>query len=176
MKRILAAVIAAFMVASMSGTALATGGNSATGVGIGKESIDVTASYKPSGSVGTVYNVDIKWDSMKFTYTESSGQVWDPSTHTYSGSSSGKWDKTTADITVTNHSDSAVDVAITYTPTGDTGITGTITNGTATLQAGKIGKPNEADSMTATLKISGTPNSSVTEDGVKIGTITVKIS
>lgn len=170
MKKIFAVVIASLMIMTMSVPAFAES------MGTGDKTIDVTASYKPAASTGTVYNVDIVWDSMKFTYTETDSRVWDPGTHTYSGSAGGSWENSKADITVTNHSEAAVNVTISYNAVGQTGITGTIENGTATLKAGALGKPEEADSMTATLKISGTPNSSVTEAGVKIGTITIKIA
>lgn len=182
MKKILAVVVALMMTAAMGVTAFAADGGSVTDMGTGEKNIDVTASYYPSNGdnggadIGKVYNVNITWDNMNFIYTDSGAKVWNPDTHTYSTATEGKWDKTQADITVTNHSNVAVDIAIAYASTANTGITGTITNGTATLRAGELEKPDEADSMTAILKISGKPNSSVTKDGVKIGTITIQIS
>lgn len=176
MKKILAAVTALFVTVFMSVTAFAADGGSVTGMGTGEKTIDVMASYKPSDSTEKVYRVDITWEDMSFTYTEDARPVWDPETHTYSTVSEGKWDKTAANITVTNHSDAAVEVTITYTPSADTGVTGKITNGKATLQADKAGEAKAADSLTATLHIGGIPNGSVTEAGVKIGTITIQIS
>lgn len=173
MKKVFAGLMALVMALSMSVTAFAD--NSVNDMGTGSKTIDVTATYKPA-TAETIYNVDIKWDEMSFTYTESGSKTWNASTHTYSDSKvSGSWNKTEAKITVTNHSDVAVNVAITYAPTGDSGITGTITNGTATLKAGTVGKPESADKLTATFKISGTPNDTVTT-ATKIGTITVKLS
>ena len=175
MKKLFASIIASAMVLSMSVTAFAAEG-SATGQGAGDKTIDVTAKYDKSTSTEKVYNVDIEWDSMTFTYTEGGTKVWNPATHTYTTSTSSGWDKTEADITVTNHSNAAVTVSVEYAPVDGTGVSGAITNGSATLAAGVEGKPDEADKLTATLTISGTPNSTVTEDGVKIGTITIKIS
>lgn len=175
MKKLFATIIALAMVLSMSVTAFAAEG-SVTGQGAGDKTIDVTAKYDKSTSTETVYNVDIKWDSMTFTYTESGTKVWNPATHTYTTSKTSGWDKTEANVTVTNHSNASVDVSVEYAPVAGTGVSGAVTNGSATLAAGVEGKPDEADSMTATLTISGTPNSTVTEDGVKIGTITIKIS
>lgn len=174
MKKILAAVLALVTVVSFSATAFAAG-NSA-GMGIGDKTLDVTASYHPSGSGEKVYNVDITWDSMSFNYTETTKSTWNPTTHTYS-TPAGSWDKTEADITVTNHSDVGIQVDVTYTAAkADTGITAKITNGSAALKAGEEGKPKEADKMTATLTISGKPNTNVTENGVTIGTVTIRIS
>lgn len=176
-KKILTGLLTLAMVMTTGITAFAADGGSVSGMGTGEKTIDVKASYQPSDSNGgDVYSVDITWEDMNFKYTDSGAKVWNPDTHTYSTATEGKWDKTQANITVTNHSNVAVDIAITYASTENTGITGAITNGTVTLQAGKVGKPDEADSMTATLTISGKPNNSVTQTGVKIGTITIQIS
>lgn len=174
MKQLFAGLLALVMVLSTGMTAAAAQND--TSMGTGDKTVDVTASYHPSNEAETVYHVDIKWDSMSFSYTETGKKTWNPDTHTYSGDAGGKWDKTEASITVTNHSDVAVKVAVTYTPKADTGITGAITNGSATLSAGEVEKPEQADSLTATLKISGQPNASVTEAGVTIGTVTIRIS
>lgn len=173
MKKLIAMILAFVLVFSLSTTAFADD-NTET-MGTGDKTLEVTASYNPAASSGTVYNVDITWDSMSFVYTETSARTWQPASHTYSDAK-GSWNKTEAKITVANHSEAAVQVDVTYASTGDSGITGTITGGIAKLNAGEVGKPQNAASMTATLTISGTPNSSVTKDGVKIGTITIKIS
>lgn len=176
-KKILTGLLTLAMLMTTGITTFAADGSSMTDEGTGEKTIDVTASYQPAGSESDpVYSVDIIWENMNFEYTDSGEKVWNPDTHTYSTATEGKWDKTQADITVTNHSNVAVDIAIAYASTANTGITGTITNGTATLRAGELEKPDEADSMTATLTISGKPNSSVTKDGIKIGTITIQIS
>lgn len=175
MKKLFATIISLAMVLSMGVTAFAAEG-SATGQGAGDRTIDVTAKYDKSTSAETVYNVDITWESMSFTYTESGTKVWNPETHTYTTTTNGGWDKTEADITVTNHSNASVDVAVEYTAVEGTGISGSVANGSATLAAGVEGKPDEADKLIATLTISGAPNSTVTEAGVKIGTITIRIA
>lgn len=141
----------------------------------GTQSIDVTAKYQSSGSTPTVYSVDIEWEDMTFTYTQRSSSIWNAADHTYSGGTSGSWDKTAATIKVTNHSNAKVDADITYTANGDTGVTGTLTNNSGSLAAGVVGGYDTADHLTATLTISGTPNSSVTADGIKVGSITVTI-
>lgn len=178
MKKILSSLIAFAMVLSMSATAFAAGG-SVTGQGIGNQTVGVTARYAASASTETVYSVDITWGNMIFTYSESGVRTWNPENHTYTANKSGGWDKTTADITVTNHSNADVTVKLTYTAdtaNGNTGVTCTLSNAGGILAAGTEGKPDEAEQIISTLMISGAPNSNVTAAGVRVGTITVTIS
>ena len=141
----------------------------------GSKEIDVTAKYELSTTTPEVYSVDISWSSMTFTYTETGTKNWNAANHSYDTSTQGAWDKTSATITVTNHSNVSVNLVMAYTPANDTGIIGTLANSTATLDAGAEGNYAGADSHTATLTISGAPNSTVSSDGVKIGTIKVTI-
>lgn len=178
MKKILSSLISFVMVLSMSTTAFAAEG-SVTNQGIGEQTIDVTARYTASTSTEPVYSVDIAWDNMTFTYSESGVRIWNPENHTYTANRSGEWDKTTADITVTNHSNADVTVKLTYTAdtaNGNTGVTGTLSNAGGILAAGAEGKPDEAEQIISTLTVSGIPNGNVTADGVRVGTITVTIS
>lgn len=176
MKKFFATIIALAMVLSMSVTVFAADGSDTSNKPGESQSIDVTAKYNTSTSTEPVYSVDITWESMTFTFNESGAKIWNSDTHTYTTSTSSGWDKTTADVTVINHSNAAVNVSVEYTPVDGTGISGAITNGSATLAAGVEGKPDEADKLIATLGISGTPNSTITAAGVKIGSVTVKIS
>lgn len=137
--------------------------------------IDVNAKYKTVSVAPASYSVDLLWSDMTFTYTKEETHIWDAKEHSYKTRSSGKWDKTKASITVTNHSNVDVQVVITYTPEENTGITGVLKNGTGTLDAGTVGDYEGADSMTATLVISGTPTEKVTETETKIGSLKVTI-
>lgn len=174
MRKFLTILIALALAMSMSVTAFAEGGSS-TQQNTGDQSIDVTAKYNQSSSTQITYSVAITWESMTFTYTESGTRIWDPETHTYTTSTTSGWDKTEADITVVNHSNAPVTATVTYTPVDGNGVTGTVVNGTKTLKAGTVDDPDNADSLVATLQIGGKPNSTVSEDGVKVGTITVTI-
>lgn len=175
MKKIVSCLLCLVLAMSMSVTAFAAE-DSVTKEETGSQNIDVTAKYTQSAPAPT-YGVDIQWESMTFTYTETGTKIWNPSTHTYSTTTgTGAWDKTEAKITVTNHSDASVTATVTYAPVDGTGVTGTIESGTKTLAAGVVNKPEEADALVATLKISGKPTSTVTAEGVKVGTVTVTIT
>lgn len=137
--------------------------------------IDVHAQYKTVSTAPASYSVDLLWSDMTFTYTRENTHIWNAKDHSYATRSSGGWDKTRASITVTNHSNVEVQVTITYTPVEDTGITGVLRNGTGTLDAGVVGDYDGADSMTATLVISGTPTDAVTDSKTRIGSLKVTI-
>ena len=136
---------------------------------------DVTAKYEKTETEEAIYNVDIAWGDLTFTYSETTEKTWNPDTHTYDEAVTGGWDKTESSVTVTNHSNVAVDVAMSVTPVAGTGVNVSLTGGSATLAAGVEGDVSGAASVTGTLKISGTPNDTVTEAGVKVGEITVTI-
>ena len=174
MKKLLSLLLATLLLISLSTNVLAVKLDT-----LGEEGsteIDVTAKYQASSNTPTVYSVDIKWESMTFTYTETGTKNWNPSNHSYSTDNvQGAWDKTSATITITNHSNAAVDVTLTPTITQGLGITGILMDPTATLDAGVEGNYAGADSHTSTLIITGTPNNAITADGVKVGTIKVTI-
>lgn len=171
MKKFLALLMALTVVLSMSTTAFAASTPSEE-----DESIDVTAKYSNTATTPDVYSLDIRWDDMTFTYSESGSKVWDPATHTYTDETTASWDKTTAKITVTNHSNVDVEVTFGYAAEAATGITGTLDKTSETLAAGVENDVANAASVTATLTIAGKPSSTVTETGVKIGTVTVSIA
>lgn len=171
MKKLLAIVLVLALAMSIGVTAFAQGAPETVGQNGSKE-IDVIAGYNTTTSTPEVYSVDIVWTDMTFTYTESSTKTWNADDHSYDTTASGGWDKTTASVTVTNHSNVEVAVAMEYVPVENTGVTGTLTGGNAVLSAGEEGNY----SLTATLTIGGKPSETVTTDGVKIGTIKVTIS
>ena len=173
MKKLIATALALTMTLSLSTTALAAEVN---GAGVGsQEPIDVTAKYNDGATEPTVYSVDLTWEDMTFTYNESGTRTWDPDTHTYTDTTSAGWDKVTAKVTATNHSNAQVTVSFTYTPQGTTGVTASMSKDSFKLAAGVENKPNEAATDSSNLMITGTPNNSVTAEGVTIGTITVTI-
>ena len=133
------------------------------------------ARYKTVSKAAASYSVDLAWSDMTFTYTRENKLTWNAKDHSYKSRSSGRWDRTKGIITVTNHSNVDVQVTITYIPLENTGITGTLRNGSRKLKAGKEGDYEGADSMTATLVISGKPSELITEEETKIGTLKITI-
>ena len=172
MRKLFAMFLAACLVGAIGITAFA-----AERIGqAGTKEIEVTAKYASATSTPAVYSVDLDWSSMIFTYTQHNIQSWNAGDHSYRLTSKGEWDNDTATITVTNHSNVAVKVKMTYAAVGGLGVKGKLTNASATLAAGEVGDYSQADSVTATLTISGTPSTEITADGTKIGTIKVSIS
>ena len=166
MKRIITLLMALAMVMSLSVTAFAS---------YLFESKDVTSKYEKTEREQPIYNVDLNWGDLTFTYTETVEKVWNPDTHTYDTTTTGSWDKTESTVTVTNHSNVSVAVTMSVTPIDGTGVDVSLTGGNATLAAGEVGNVDGAASVTGTVKVSGKPNSTVTEDGIKVASITVTI-
>ena len=142
---------------------------------IGSREIDVKAKYTVVSTTPASYSVDLQWTDMTFTYTREDTRIWNPLTHTYKTGSRSGWDKTRGSITVTNHSNVDVKVTVAYLPEPDTGIKGILKNASANLKAGIVGDYKGADSMTATLTVSGTPEETVTAAGTKIGKLRITI-
>lgn len=63
-----------------------------------------------------VVSVDITWGSLAFTYSKSGAQVWDPKTHEYHTPGQAGWscEEGANEITVVNHSNTAVTTAFSY--------------------------------------------------------------
>ena len=142
---------------------------------IGSREIDVKAKYTVVSTTPASYSVDLQWTDMTFTYTREDTRIWNPLTHTYKTGSRSGWDKTRGSITVTNHSNVDVKVTVAYLPEPDTGVKGVLKNASAKLKAGIVGDYKGADSMTATLTVSGTPEETVTAAGTKVGKLRITI-
>ena len=167
MKKIITTAAALALTMSMGTNVFATN--------MGTNSQDVTAKYEKTTTEETIYNVDLQWGDMVFTYSENTDKTWKPDTHSYDTVTTGAWDKNETTIKVTNHSNVEVQVSMAVTPVADTGVEVTLTGGNATLAAGVEGQKDNAASVTGTLEISGTPNENVTAAGIKVAGVTVTI-
>lgn len=181
MKKKTALVLTLAMVFSLA--PLSAYADTLTAIG-GTASCDVKATYRADssggagGAGGTVYNVDITWGDMAFTYTAAAG-IWDPTTHKTTGTEGGAWtvDKEGGNtITVTNHSNTDVTAAFSYAAdAGFTGITGSFDNALLNLPTAVGTAVEAAPKGTASLSLDGALDSAATTS-TKIGTITVTLN
>lgn len=174
---------------SLSGAVTVFGSDGTVVENGGQASCDVTGSYVNGQDGGTVYRVDITWGAMEFTYTDVS-KDWDPDTHQYNSvvPAAWSWTEDTNKITVTNHSNTAVDASFAYqnnpgynieTAFCDASISGSpLTDSKLEIASAEPEDGNvqgSAKSGDAYLQITG---GSITEEdsGQILGTVTVTIS
>lgn len=146
----------------------------------GTNSAEVKATYQAGDLSETIYSVDVSWGSMEFIYTDVSQGTWDPVSHDYKDIKEAAWSH--ADnaniITVTNHSNTGVDVYFKYDAGENyTGITGNFTNvenDTAILDTAVGTEVEAAPFVTVKLELSGVL-SQETAEGSVIGEVTVTI-
>lgn len=178
MKKKTALVLTLAMVFSLA--PLSAYADTLTAVG-GTATHEVKATYKADssgGAGGTVYNVDIAWGDMAFTYTAAAG-TWDPAKHAYTGAEGGTWkvDKDGGNtITVTNHSNTGVTAVFSYAAAeGFTGISGSFDKESLALETAVGTEVANAPSGTAALTLDGALGSDTTAN-TTIGTITVTLN
>lgn len=153
----------------------------------GNTSMDVDAKYEglKENSAGTVYSVNITWDSKpSLTYSEGSKTYkWNPNTLKYDEDTASRvdaeWKSDAFQVTVTNKSNAKIRVSASYSDKANDGVTTEMewTKQTATLNSaapdsytgtGKV----QTDTLSGTVKVTaGTISSAV--NGV--GTITITI-
>lgn len=175
MKKALSLALALVMALSLSVCAFATNPIESLG---GSDSQIVKVNVTPD-STPKVYNVTVAWGDLTFTYNFGSKGTWNPNNHSYTDGTSAGWDKTSANITVTNHSNAKVNTTATFAgdqPTATNfGVTASIT-GTVNLATAEGTEVGAAPSGSYTVTVSGTPNEYWAAENNVVGTITVKIS
>ena len=144
---------------------------------------EVKVTYDDSVFTRTIVSVDFTWGAMEFTYTPSTEGLWNPNTHEYDDPTEDLWTSTTNNVTITNHSNTALKAVFTYQPaTGFSEITGTFidendtncTNREITIESA-VGKPvTDAPSATAYLILDGSLAKDVADKTVS-GTVTITI-
>ena len=148
-----------------------------TGNGTGKYNIEISGTYTP-GTADEIISVDVAWEAMDFTYTGASQGTWNPVTHAYEGAIDGGWSDNTPAITVTNHSNVAVNATLSFTA-NVTGVVGTFTEASGTendnilnLATAEGTEVANAPTATANFGISG----AAIDADKTLGTITVTIA
>ena len=172
MKKLLSVILALVMALSLSVTAFA-----ATNDGTQDTEITVNGTYTPGTTADEIISADIAWDAMDFTYTGASQGTWNPVTHAYEGAIEGGWSNNTPAITVTNHSNVAVNATLGFTA-NVTGVVGTFTEASGTendnvleLATAEGTEVGSAPKATANFSISG----AAIDADKTLGTITVTI-
>ena len=173
MKKTLSIILALVLALSLSVTAFA-----ATNDGSSPTDITVNGTFVSGTASDEKISVDIVWDAMDFTYTAASQGTWNPATHAYDGATAGGWSDNTPVITVTNHSNVAINATLDFTPAVD-GVIGTFTetSGTANdnvLELATAVGTEVANAPTATANF-GISGAAIDADKT-LGTITVTIA
>ena len=170
MKKLLALLLVAILALSLSLFAFA---DTITSLDVpatetGNVNVTVTDSRRPEAITPT-YNVVVTWGDLNFTY-DITGD-WDPENHKYEGS----WNKTSADITVTNHSDAEIKVDASLS--GDVtknSVTASLSNDSFTLDSAVGTTYGDAPNQNITVNIDGNPDT--TNTTFELATVTVTIS
>ena len=173
MKKTLSIILALVLALSLSVTAFA-----ATNDGTQDTEITVNGTYTPGTTADEIISADIAWDAMDFTYTAPSQGTWNPANHTYEGATAGGWSDNTPAITVTNHSNAAINATLGFTA-DVTGVVGTFTEASGTandnvleLATAEGTEVANAPTATASFGISG----AAIDADQQLGTITVAIA
>lgn len=187
MKKVITTILALAMVSAMSINAFAAtelNTSPAAKKGEGEYEIGVNAKYVDGISTGETVSVDIEWGKMEFTYSVGGTKEWNADSHTYTvKNGTSAWTESGNTITLTNHSNVDVKATFTYTDNANK-LTGSFTynnnktadtNGAIALTKAIENNTVDVDNVTATLKLSGTPDSTLT-DFTKVGKVTVKIA
>ena len=151
--------------------------NPSTGNGEGNYNIEIVGTYAAGQIADEIISVNVAWDAMDFTYTAPSQGTWNPVTHAYEGAIDGGWSDNTPAITVTNHSNVAVNATLSFTA-NVTGVVGTFTEVSGTendniLELATAEGTAVADAPTASANF-GISGAAIDADKT-LGTITVTI-
>lgn len=185
MKKFFATILALVMVCTVAVTAFA---ETTSPVKNTKDDVAITVkgNYSTDKVEDKVVSVDVAWDEMTFTYSTMGSKVWNPLTHKYSeDSDSAGWVPNAKKIDFTNHSNTAVDVALSFVKNQDLTdtISGTFSGSTGSVLAdSKLTLATAAGTTLAnaptdyvTFLPSGTVSSAFA-NGTNLGTITVALS
>lgn len=152
----------------------ANAGDTTTSQAPGSMDIGVKAKYENTTVTPTVYKVDVEWGAMEFTYTAAGVNVWNPDTHEYELAEDNKWMENGNTITIKNHSNAAVEAALTFQAADGYALTGSFDKSVMELPTAEGTKPEEAPSDTAEFMLAGTLDVSVGSYHT-VGQITVTV-
>lgn len=143
----------------------------------GESAANVRGTYVAAKTTPTVYNVDVSWGSMEFTYTDKYIGDWNPETHEFINSVPASWscDADANKIVVTNHSNTAISASVSYAPkTEFSGITGEFTKSKLDIPSAVGTEVAAAPNASSLLTLKGDLSEGVSNK--TIGTVTVSIN
>ena len=173
MKKTISIVMALALVATLSTAAFAAVADDADI----KKDIGVNAKYVEDIKTSKTISADVVWGEMEFTYSVNGTKTWNAKTHEYDIDTKCEWSAKGNDISVTNHSNAAIDVDFTYQPLDEYSVVkGTFTNDEFTIPTAE-GKAVNDESLTVStaLTLSGELSSDVTAL-TKVGHVAVNIA
>lgn len=164
MKKIWTMFLVMLLICSMATPAFALGNG-------GSEAKDITIKVVNGLTTPDVYYVVVSWESLAFQYDLGGGEnQWDAENHSYSmvGRNSEKWVDNTSNITVTNHSNVAVNISTLIDSNSKkelNNVTATLDKTSATIeeadQAAYMGmNKDKAPFAKFNITVSGTPSQS----------------
>lgn len=157
----------------------AAGSQSVTGLAGDPVSIDVQAKYTGGADTEIVYKVDVAWGAMEFTYHESGTNQWNPETHQYELSTNGTWSESGNEVTIKNHSNTAVQASLAFQAADGHDVEGRFyqenrESSQLNLESAVGTDAGNPPAGVVALKLSGSLNSDMTDFG-KVGQITVTV-
>lgn len=150
------------------------------GTNNGTANVTVNGTYNAGSTAAEVISVDVSWGSMSFTYNDTVEGTWDDDTHSFVDAKAAHWSCVTDanKITVTNHSNTAVEAQLTFVKAENTNIVGSFTENVGTANDGimEIATAVETlvDKAPTVEAFFNVDSGSITANG-ELGTITLKI-
>lgn len=142
-----------------------------------KKNIRVKAKYVEDIKASKTIQADVVWGEMEFTYSVNGTKTWNAKTHEYDIDTKCEWSANGNDISVTNHSNAAIDVDFTYQPLDEYSVVkGEFTYDEVTIPtAENKAVDDEILTISTDLTLSGGLSSDVT-DLTKVGNVAVTIA
>lgn len=173
MKKTISITMAFALVATLSTAAFAAEADD----GNIKKNIRVKAKYVEDIKASKTIQADVVWGEMEFTYSVNGTKTWNAKTHEYDIDTKCEWSAKGNDISVTNHSNTDIDVDFTYEPLDKYSfVKGEFTYDEVTIPtAENKAVDDEILTISTDLTLSGGLSSDVT-DLTKVGNVAVTIA
>lgn len=170
LKKIASAIIALALAGTMGTTAFADGTD--------PQNADIKVLYtSETPPPVTIYSVDIAWGSLNFTYDSNNTQSWNADTHKFEvtpGTPSWSCDEGADKVTVTNHSNTAIEAGFVYAQKNESGIDGSFDKNKVILDAPAEGSnPAAAPAGTVQLSLNGAIDNT---EKTEVGEVTVTVT